>query len=317
MSCTNLFKSDTFDLTLMKGMIKNFPVFKIKNFEDYNGCQHCDNSFYIREFDQHVVENQFLDKPHGHDFYILLLITQGSGLHHIDFKSYEVAPRTLFFIVPGQVHNWQLSADINGYVIFFTKEYLLTEFHANQLLKLPFFHTRMGEPYVQLSDESVTNCLELFRRIDRDYVNRDKFYQDLIRLNLKVLLLEIERKYQEGTVNGLNSYQSSQFARFEELVESHFKEHIPVSEYADRLHISVKQLNALCKKVLDKTPGDIIQTRIILEAKRLLIHSDYPVFSISETLNYTDHSYFIRVFKKATQLTPEQFRTRIALHSVA
>jgi AraC family transcriptional activator of pobA len=129
--------------------------------------------------------------------------------------------------------------------------------------------------------------------------------------------LEIERRYEIKPVVGISKYQDNQFARFELLVEKHFKEHKTVSQYADMMNLSVKQLNSLCKKVMDRTPGDILLERIVLEAKRLLIHSDYPVFTISETLNYYDNSYFIRLFKKATNMTPEQFRSRVALHNVA
>ncbi|WMJ74679.1 AraC family transcriptional regulator [Cytophagaceae bacterium ABcell3] len=298
--------------------MKEFPVYRIDNFEDYNQCQHCGNSFYIREFGKHIQEHNFLDKPHGHDFYILLLITKGSGIHNIDFKTYDVKTGAMFFIKPGQVHNWELSKDIDGYIIFFTKEYLLTEFHFNQLQRLPFFYTRVHEPVMMLDEDSVNTICATFSNIDNEYLGKGKFYHDIIKLNLKILLLEIERRYEDNsTVEGVSKYQNNQFYRFEQLVEENFKDHKTVSEYAEMMSLSVKQLNGVCKKVLGRTPGDIIQERIILEAKRLLIHSDYPVFSISETLNYTDNSYFIRLFKKATSMTPEQFRSRVTLHNVA
>ena len=67
-------------------MNAKLPVFSINNFEDYNRCEHCGNNFYVRKFNNHLRDNDFLDKPHGHDFFILLFITQGTGTHNIDFK---------------------------------------------------------------------------------------------------------------------------------------------------------------------------------------------------------------------------------------
>jgi AraC-like DNA-binding protein len=74
------------------------------------------------------------------------------------------------------------------------------------------------------------------------------------------------------------------------------------------MNITDRQLSYLCKKTVNKTPLSILTDRIILEAKRLLIHSNLSVSSIGNELNYNNDSYFIRFFKKNTKLTPEQFR---------
>lgn len=293
------------------GTGKDFPVLKITQFEDYCQCHHFGNSFYIREFNEHLQENKFLHRPHGHDFYILLIITEGSGVHYIDFKSYQVFQGAVFLIIPGQVHHWELSNDVDGFIIFFSKEYLLTEFHQNQLLRLPFFYTALTEPFLTLDNNALDTCLQIVKKINTEYQSKNMFYQDLIRLNLKILLLEIERKYSLGPSILEFKHHYSQLGRFEELVEQHYKDHCSITEYASLMHLSTKQLNGLCKKLVGKTPGEILHDRIILEAKRLLIHSDYTVLQVSELLNYNDNSYFIRLFKKATNKTPEQFRNQL------
>ena len=75
------------------------------------------------------------------------------------------------------------------------------------------------------------------------------------------------------------------------------------------MNITDRQLGYLCKKTVNKTPLEILTDRIVLQAKRLLIHSNLSISSISNELNYNNDSYFIRLFKKNTKLTPEQFRT--------
>lgn len=286
------------------------PVLSISNYEDYNHCQHCGNKFYIRTLSHHIQDNRFLDKPHGHDFFILLLITHGSGTHLIDFKSYEVKPGTIFFLSPGQVHHWHLSEDVNGYIIFFTKEYLLVDFNFNKLPRLPFFYTHINSPYMEVKEEDYAGLLFLFRKIAEEYLERKKFFHDMIRLNLKMLLIDLERKYTgKKAMPQLMKFQENQIYRLELLIDENFKEHKSIAFYADKMNLSIKQLNSLCRKALNKTPGDLIQERLILEAKRLLFHSDYPVGTIAQILNYMDNSYFTRLFRKTTGITPEQFRT--------
>ncbi|MBO9702874.1 MAG: helix-turn-helix domain-containing protein [Sporocytophaga sp.] len=290
--------------------MKDLPVLTISNFEDYNHCQHCGNSFYIRTFDKHLQDNLFLDKPHGHDFFILLFITNGSGTHSIDFKNYEIKTGSLFLLSPGQVHHWNLSSDINGYILFFTKEYFLLDFNYNKLLTLPFFYTHINSPCMEIKVEDIEQVSNIFKKIDDEYLTKRRFFHDVIRLNLKMLLIELERKYTANQQTpGLMQYQINQLHKLETLIDAHYKEHKQISEYADMMNISLKQLNSLCKKALNKTPGDLLQERLILEAKRLLVYSDKSVSSIAAILNYTDNSYFIRLFRKLTSVTPEQFRT--------
>jgi AraC family transcriptional regulator, transcriptional activator of pobA len=293
--------------------LKDLPVFTISNFEDYNHCQHCGNTFYIRIFDKHLLENTFIDKPHGHDFFILLLITHGSGSHHIDFNSYEVKPGTIFFLSPGQVHHWNLSQDVNGYILFFTKEYLLVDFNDHKMATLPFFLNQRNEPYVHLKDSIVAEMRTLFEKIDGEYRKKKRFYHEMIRLNLKMLLIALERSYTKKPMHHLLKYQENQIQKLESLIDENFKTFKTVSVYADRMNISIKQLNTLCKKAFNKNPSDLIQERVILEAKRLLVHTDHPICTIADLLNYSDSSYFIRLFKKLTTQTPEQFRANKVL----
>jgi AraC-like DNA-binding protein len=77
------------------------------------------------------------------------------------------------------------------------------------------------------------------------------------------------------------------------------------------MNLSPKHLNEICKKGLNKTVGDLIQARLMLEVKRLLAYSPKNISEIAHELNFSDTSYFIRFFKRNTGFTPEQFREQI------
>jgi AraC-like DNA-binding protein len=74
------------------------------------------------------------------------------------------------------------------------------------------------------------------------------------------------------------------------------------------MNLSPKHLNEICRVGLNKTVGDLIQQRVLLESKRLLAYTSKNISEIAEELNFSDKSYFIRFFKKYTSLPPEQFR---------
>ncbi|MDA9069861.1 AraC family transcriptional regulator [Algibacter sp.] len=299
----------------MKNTI-NLPVFNITNFNDYNNCMEFDKNFYIRPFNDHVNENLFIESPHGHDFYLVLLITKGSGTHSIDYKEYDVEPGMLFIVSPGQVHCWDLSDDVDGYVMFFKKEYFLIDFNHDKLIKLPFFKTSSTVPCLKLDELERKTLADLYVKINEEYQLSMFNYHEMIRLYLNIMFIELSRIYQSKEEKSIvYSYDLIQLNQFETLINKHFKEHQSLNFYAEKMNISLKQLSYLCKKTVNKTPSEILLERIILEAKRFIIHSSLSISAISDELNYNDNSYFIRLFKKVCSLTPEQFRHTMRAHS--
>jgi hypothetical protein len=115
------------------------------------------------------------------------------------------------------------------------------------------------------------------------------------------------RAYQPTFNSDNNSLNIAKIRNFENLIETNYKELKSVKDYAARLNISANYLNVVCKETVGKTAGDIIRDRIILETKRLLLHSTISVCEAAYFLGYDDCSYFIRLFKKNVGLSPEKF----------
>jgi AraC-like DNA-binding protein len=275
-----------------------------------------DSNFYIRPFNDHINENRFIEVPHGHDFYLVLLITKGSGIHSIDYKEYKVEPGVLFIVSPGQVHCWNLSKDTDGYVMFFKKEYFLIDFNHDKLIKLPFFKSSSSVPCLKIDEFEQETLRDLYIKIYEEYQAGMFNYHEMIRLYLNVLFIELSRIYQNKEEQSIVfSYDLMQLNRFELLINKYFKDRKSLNFYAEKMNISLKQLSYLCKKTVDKTPSEILLDRIILEAKRFIIHTDLSISAISEELNYNDNSYFIRLFKKVCNITPEQFRYTFKAHN--
>jgi AraC-like DNA-binding protein len=92
------------------------------------------------------------------------------------------------------------------------------------------------------------------------------------------------------------------------MVEWNYTRLHSVANYAELLHISPKALNKRITRYNKTTPNDIIKNRIILEAKRLLVHTPLSVKEIGYKLGYDDASYFVRIFSKQAAISPHKFR---------
>ena len=96
------------------------------------------------------------------------------------------------------------------------------------------------------------------------------------------------------------------------MIEENFRTLKLPKEYADAMNMTTRHLNRICQQSLNQSTGKLILTRIIIEAKRMLVHSDTSVNAVADYLGYEDYSYFVRLFKKEVGETPKQFQLRLA-----
>ncbi|MBT9395108.1 AraC family transcriptional regulator [Hymenobacter sp. NST-14] len=281
----------------------HIPVYCIDSYPDGQGQE----EFYAQRLETLIARFAGIDKAHTHDFYMLLYVRQGTGTHTIDFVTYPVQPGSLFFLAPGQMHSWDLSADCTGYLLFFEEAFYLHSYPASRLREYPFFKS-LRAPLVQLPAQHppFPSLLEQVLQESESYFDNRL---QVLRACLYVLL-ELAARYAQAddTPGGANPRQAQQLRAFETLLEQHFRAEKTVQAYAQWLNITPNHLNALCRQQRGHTASDLIQRRVQVEAQRLLVHSEQPVKQIATDLGFRDASYFGRFFRKRTGITPEQFR---------
>jgi AraC-like DNA-binding protein/quercetin dioxygenase-like cupin family protein len=284
---------------------KALPVFHIDDFEQ-TAKHHAD--VYVQVFREHVAQYQFIQTPHRHDFYLLAIFTKGQGTHTIDFVDYPIEPGSVFFMSPAQIHTWTYTEDADGYLIFFNPAFYLVDFPARKLFDFPLFHSLGTPPVEYLPASDASGIKELFVRVYEEAQGNGYRREDIIRSYLNILLVKLSGYRLASHPSTLSPHAQSQIRQLELLVEKYYVEHKTVRDYADMMALSEKQLYTICQTALGKPLQKIIQERLLLEAKRLLVHTDLSVAQVADRLNFLDHSYFNRFFRKEASVTPEQFR---------
>lgn len=132
----------------------------------------------------------------------------------------------------------------------------------------------------------------------------------IVRALLEILLLQFTRFYEENPQSELHGtfYKNEVVRNFDKLIDENFREVKTVQEYSERLSLTPKNLNKICKEVLGKSASELIHERVLLEAKRLLLYAGCSMQEIVNELHFNDTSYFVKYFKKYTGHTPERFR---------
>jgi len=285
--------------------MKKYPIYSVQNFN----CNDIHREFYVNTFKEHLKSHSFVEEPHRHDSYLMVFFTNGSGIHEIDFDSFKIKSGSLFVLQPGQMHHWSLSEDIEGFVIIFSQELYNLYFGQKKINDYNFYNSILNRPEVDFKTEEIAKILPYFDLLIQENSENNKLQLDKMLNLLDCIHIEIARKYGETFSHQTHSY-NIKISAFEVLLEEHFRTQKLPSFYAEKLNITLKHLNRICNEILQKTATEVIMDRVILEIKRMLIDKQLAVNEVAYALGYEDYSYFSRVFKKQTGLSPTEFRNK-------
>ncbi|GAB2772241.1 helix-turn-helix transcriptional regulator [Rhabdobacter roseus] len=271
-----------------------------------------DPIFYVTSLQQLVLDFKGIDRPHSHTFYLVMWIRRGSGTHTIDFKTYDLAPNQLYFLTPGQVHSWQLSADMEGYNLYFDAPFFRSRF-GGRLFQYPFFHSHQHQPLLEVVEKQAAFFQDIIHATYLEYHHHRATNPELLASYVHILLENATRLYSQQ-VAPTDTHYYDRLRQYEELLEQHFLSIRQVKDYAALMHLSPNHLNHICRQLLNKTASQLYQERLLVEAQRLLTHTSQTVQEVGYLLGFEDPSYFVRFFKKHTGTSPAHFRQQQVPH---
>ena len=244
--------------------------------------------------------------PHIHDHEELIIGMRGEIEHFIDYKSKTLKAPFISFISQGKPHVVRINTIDNkfeGWLLTFRSEFiaettfqLYSQFHGkSNLLFSP------GKTFYRIP-ELCSMMKEEADQAEPDY--------SVIRqlLNTVFIMIESEGRKTDDSCEDSESSKNAAFKSFLKILEDNFRRPVGVDFYAGKLFMTSRNLNIICRNVFQKSVSEIIETRKLIEAKNLLIHSGKSISEIGYELGFSEKAYFTNVFKKKTGQTPTEFR---------
>jgi AraC-like DNA-binding protein len=249
-----------------------------------------------------------------HDFkdFIKVAFVKAGGHAIIDFKEYHLQKDTFFFINMGQYYWFDDSAS-SGIMLYYNRDFYCVEIHDKEVAcDGILFHNVYDVPAVLMDENSSNELQSILQQIKIEIEQDDSGIEEMLRILLKQIIIKCTRLWKQAHhVAGELARPEVEFSRsFSQLVEWHYTRYHSVADYAALLHITPKALNKRITRNSNTTPNDLIKNRIILEAKRLLVHTQLSIKEISYKLGYDDTSYFTRFFTKQTKVAPQSFKAQ-------
>jgi AraC-like DNA-binding protein len=258
-----------------------------------------------------AIAGRWRHTPHRVDFCHLIAVTEGDLSHLVDFVPIRCGVGSLLLVKPGQVHSFDFNSAWDGWLVVFKPEVI----PASHGLRL---NTNINDVFESLptlieppADEQEA-ALAIISQMLRDTGK----YKDqaagnlLMRTALLYLLLRLQL-FASSSVNPedvIGKAASNRFFLFKKLVEDCLRTQQHIHQYAMKLGCSEKSLNRSVFAVTGVTAKTYLTQRIVLEAKRLLVHSTQPIGAIGIDLGFDEPTNFVKYFKRESGMLPMAFR---------
>lgn len=249
-----------------------------------------------------------------------VIVWKGSGFFSVDEINYAYKGYNILFLSPYQKLKLFSETGENISILLFHGDYYCIEYHKEEVAcNGLLFNNIYLNPAIELSKESYEYILGLFNHIKKEESEQHPFSESIIKTYIQ-LILALASKQKSNIDHNITSngkLVNKNAAKFQKLLETHYKNEKELSFYSDKLSITNNTLSKAVKKEFNKTPTRLINERIILESKKLLHLTYRSVKEIASELGFTDEFYFSRYFKKSVGCSPKNYRKKVGVSVVA
>jgi AraC family transcriptional activator of pobA len=244
-------------------------------------------------------------KSHREDRHTFFLLEAGIVSLEIDFQKFEIKPPSVVYMHPDQVHRILKLDNVTVSSLAISNESLNPEYLQWLESLTPAKPLVLAQETFSSISGTVSLCINFSKR------KTDKLYHSLLKDGCNALVALVISQYLASAKSTDTQPRFKLIANaFKSLLERNFINMKSPTAYAQKLNISTPYLNECVKNATGYSVSSHIQQRIILEAKRLLYHSDKSIKEISAELGYDDYPYFSKLFTKAARMTPSAFRNK-------
>lgn len=241
------------------------------------------------------------------ELYQLFCLTEGGGSFFSENKKEQLTTPCLVSIPANTLHGFSFEEGSKGIVLTLSESYLEDILKTYQEV-LKYFY-RLHIKSLNPGDDMLPQLRFLIELIEHDLLE-DEAERIRIMPLLQLVLVTIfgsDRKDKEAFAT-IKNPSLKLFNGFQKLIRKSIRETMSVKEYAQALGISSVHLNRVCQQVAEKTATQLIHEKIIDEAKRYLLNTEYAISEVGYLLNFNDPAHFTKLFKKYVGVSPSEFR---------
>ncbi|NML23012.1 helix-turn-helix domain-containing protein [Pseudoflavitalea sp. G-6-1-2] len=239
------------------------------------------------------------------DSFVFIFFEAAKGWHEIDFTKYPHGNNQIHISFPGQIHSWDTQPGARGHKLILSKSYI------EQMLPLTkFIGIRSNNfPVIELLSKTAAKLSREFELLREEIEDPEKKYSNIIHLRVQIILdfiseeMDIRQEHENKNIHPA-------IPAFLQQIDQHFLKEKSVSFYAEKLALTSNYLTTLTRQYLGASAKELIDIRLVLEAKRLLLGTQKSVKEIGYTLGFKETLAFTAFLTKKIGKAPSDFRNQ-------
>jgi len=247
--------------------------------------------------------------PHRHRFHEIIHLTSGSAEHVVDGHAHTLKAPCAAFVNPWQIHHWRAPKKPKGRTILFTEDFAATAVAPSiPLSSLPLLGQDTGSDPIPFDLEADREFEVILAQLEQEMETGGKKAMEICGALVYVLLCLMQRGAAPVRKSPPQNDASHMVQGLRALVIESPSITLSVEDCASKLGVSRHQLDRAARLVTGMSAHQIMREMLVLTAKRLLANGRMSVTEAALTLGFNDNSYFSRMFKKSTGMSPSRFR---------
>jgi AraC-like DNA-binding protein len=252
----------------------------------------------------------FFDYPTKVNEAAAIICLKGYAEGSVDLKPCSYAANDFVIVMPGQILQYTYRSDDFSVLLIIMSRRFAENIELSMKDVIPIFLYFRENPVVHLDEAEMAHLQDYFQILKRAIQQTSNPYR-----------MEMARLLSQAFFYGINNFNQLRqeyaiqkdkkdklFNSFYRLILQHYRDSREVSFYADKLCLTPKHLSAVIKKTTGKSAREWINDYVLLEAKSLLQASNMTIQQISDELNFANQSFFGKYFKRATGVSPKEYR---------
>jgi AraC family transcriptional regulator, transcriptional activator of pobA len=256
-----------------------------------------------------VVYNWKIQPHRHHDMFQFLLVETGGGETRIDGNVLPLSAGSIVSVPPLAVHEFRFEVGTDGFVASAGSSTI-----ARLLKDEPSTAAALSRPFVTRyspGDPSYRHLCSIMRTTIAEFSEGMSHRDVALSAHAELIAIGFARAFrrQAAEASPANHPKADLLRRYIAMVEMSFRKHKPLTFYARTLGVSVTHLTRTCRSVVGRSAAQIIQDRLMIEARRDLVYTAFPISQIAFRLGFSDPAYFSRFFAERAGVAPSTYRT--------
>jgi AraC family transcriptional regulator, transcriptional activator of pobA len=239
------------------------------------------------------------------------MLTQGSMDGSVDGQVFEAQAPVMLMLAPGSVHAFNYSEGALGHQMTIPSGVLRQLLTGSQLAEEGLVTSVVLQGPAIAINASV--CSALFESLAGEFQAQHPGRVHALQAQATLLAVHYLRARGLAPASGQRAgLPDTLTQRYRALLEDHFRVQPALEFYATRLGVTPDHLSRSCRRVTGQSALELAQSRLLLEARRLLAYTPLPVATVAAQLGYADVAYFSKAFRRGVGHAPTAYRSLVA-----